>query len=61
LQLPLSQSETIPTSFTPSWQPSVLDEQLRELHDDPMEMNNNTTGTGTWVQKQLANAAVVKQ
>lgn len=61
LQLPLSKGRSQPASFVPTWQPSLLDEELRQLHDDPMEMNNNTTGTGTWVQKHLEHAAFVKQ
>lgn len=60
LQLPLSNSKTHPESFTPSWQASRLDEQLQQIHDDPMEADSNAVGTGTWVQKQLSKLAFAK-
>lgn len=61
LQMPLRKGQTSPTSYSPTWQLSYLDEQLRQQHDDPMETDSNTVGTGTWVQKQLSSLAFVKQ
>lgn len=61
LQMPLAKGKTQPESYTPTWQPSYLDEQLRQLHDDPMETDSNAVGTGTWVQKQLSKLAFAKQ
>lgn len=53
LRLPLPAGKEAPSSFTPTWRLNKLDKDLTERYSDPLELDREVVGRGTFVQQML--------